>query len=202
MRVVAATHRDLAALSAAGSFRQDLYFRLAGYEVRLPALRERLSDLPLLVEHFRAAAVREMGLPESPPASSAVLAAFAAHSWPGNVRELEQVVRRLLIDTGALSDAAVAARFLASSGRAATPATRGRVAPAPRSPADAAAAGPAEPLQSLDEVERRHVLEVLAATGGNRSAAARILGIERKTLSRKLKAWGAPDPDGDDPESV
>ncbi|HYN40237.1 MAG TPA: sigma-54 dependent transcriptional regulator [Thermoanaerobaculia bacterium] len=200
VRVVAATHRDLAALSAAGSFRQDLYFRLAGYEVRLPALRERLSDLPLLVEHFRAAAVREMGLPETSPASSAVLAAFAAHSWPGNVRELEQVVRRLLIDTGALSDAAATARFLASSARAATPATPD-VAPAPQ-PRESVAAGLAEPLQSLDEMERRHILEVLGATGGNRSAAARILGIERKTLSRKLKAWGTPDPDGDDSGSV
>ena len=199
VRVVAATHRDLAALSAAGSFRQDLYFRLAGYEVRLPALRERLSDLPLLVEHFRAASVREMGLPETPSASSALLAAFAAHSWPGNVRELEQVVRRLLIDTGALSDAEAASRLLASSGRAATAPAAESAAPTP--PA-APTARPAEPLQSLDEVERRHVLEVLAATGGNRSAAARILGIERKTLSRKLKAWGAPDADGDDAESL
>ena len=176
VRVVAATHRDLAALSAAGSFRQDLYFRLAGYEVRLPALRERLADLPLLVEHFRAAAVRELGLAEAPPASPAVLAAFAAHAWPGNVRELEQVVRRLLIDTGALADAAVAARLLASSGRAATPAAQDAVAPVPPAAA-AAAAGPAEALSSLDEVERRHILEVLSATGGNRSAAARILGI-------------------------
>jgi DNA-binding NtrC family response regulator len=196
VRVVAATHRDLAALSAAGSFRQDLYFRLAGYEVRLPALRDRLSDLPLLVEHFRAGAVREMGLPGASPASSAVLAAFAAHSWPGNVRELEQAVRRLLIDTGALADAAVAARLLASSGRAAASASPEAAAPAPP-----AAAGTTEALSSLEEVERRHILEVLSATGGNRSAAARILGIERKTLSRKLKAWGAADPDGDDPGS-
>ncbi len=83
VRVVVATHRDLAALSAVGSFRQDLYFRLAGYEIRLPALRDRLTDLPLLVEHFRAGAVKEMGFHEMPPASSAVLAAFAAHAWPG-----------------------------------------------------------------------------------------------------------------------
>jgi DNA-binding NtrC family response regulator len=200
VRVVAATHRDIAALSAAGSFRQDLYFRLAGYEVRLPALRDRLADLPLLVEHFRAGAVRELGLVEALPASPAVLAAFAAHSWPGNVRELEQVVRRLLIDTGALSDAAVAARLLASSGRAAAPPAQDAAAPVPPAAA-AAAAGPAEALSSLDEVERRHILEVLSATGGNRSAAARILGIERKTLSRKLKAWGTADPDGDDPGS-
>jgi DNA-binding NtrC family response regulator len=209
VRVIAATHRDLAALSAAGSFRQDLYFRLAGYEIRLPALRERLSDLPLLVEHFRVGAVKEMGVHEMPPASSAVLSAFAAHSWPGNVRELEQIVRRLLIDTGTLADAAAAARLLTASGRAATLATTATTAttatpeepPAP-GPREPAAARPTESLSSLDEVERRHVLAVLTATGGNRSAAARVLGIERKTLSRKLKAWGAAGPDGDDPESV
>jgi len=192
VRVVAATHRDLAALSAAGEFRQDLYFRLAGYEVRLPALRDRLSDLPFLVEHFRAEALGELGLGETPPASRGVLAAFAAHRWPGNVRELEQAVRRLLIDTGGLSDAAAAGRLLASLGRAATP------LPATAPVADPE---PADGHASLEEVERRHVLSVLAATSGNRSAAARILGIERKTLSRKLKAWGAAGPEGDDAES-
>jgi len=146
-----------------------------------------------------------MGVHETPPASPAVLAAFAAHSWPGNVRELEQIVRRLLIDTGALSDDTAAARLLAASGRAAvattaTPATPEEPpAPEPQAPATS---GPAETLSSLDDVERRHILAVLSATGGNRSAAARILGIERKTLSRKLKAWGAGDPGGDDSESL
>lgn len=109
-------------------------------------------------------------------------------------------MRRLLIDTGALSDAAAAERFLASSGRAAKR-TMPEEPPAsePRAPAPS---GPADTLSSLDDVERRHILAVLSATGGNRSAAARILGIERKTLSRKLKAWGAGDPDGDDSESL
>lgn len=201
VRVVAATHRDLAALSSAGVFRQDLYYRLAGYEIRLPALRDRLSDLPLLVEHFREKALRELGLTAGGGVSAGVLAAFARHSWPGNVRELEQAVRRLLIDTGGLIDARAAAELLASLGRAAA-------APA-KSPAagDAIAVEPAGPpveddLRSLEEVERRHVLAVLAATGGNRSAAARVLGIERKTLSRKLKAWGEGGPDGTDPESA
>ena len=195
VRIVAATHRDLAALSATGAFRQDLYYRLAGYEVRLPPLRERLSDLPFLVDHFRARAVAELGLAESSPASPGVLALFAAHSWPGNVRELEQAVRRLLIDTGALTDVPAAERLLASLGRAAHPAPEPAPAPAAAAlPAPAAA----DSLPSLEEVERRHVLAVLSATGGNRSAAARILGIERKTLSRKLKAWGAADPEADD----
>jgi DNA-binding NtrC family response regulator len=201
VRVVAATHRDLAALSSAGVFRQDLYYRLAGYEIRLPALRDRLSDLPLLVEHFREKALRELGLTAGGGVSAGVLDAFARHSWPGNVRELEQAVRRLLIDTGGLTDAPAAAQLLASLGRA---------APAPAESPAAGEAMPVEPagppaeggLRSLEEVERRHVLAVLAATGGNRSAAARVLGIERKTLSRKLKAWGEGVPDGDDPESA
>ena len=194
VRVVAATHRDLAALASSGGFRQDLYFRLAGYEIRLPALRERLSDLPLLVEHFRSEAARELGLPASSGASRAVLEAFAAHPWPGNVRELEQAVRRLLIDTGGLSDGGAARRLLASLGRAAAPEAPAAPSPAP----PPAAVGDDGPPPSLEEVERRHVLAVLAGTGGNRTAAARILGIERKTLSRKLKAWGEAGADGDD----
>ena len=198
VRVVAATHRDLAALAATGGFRQDLYFRLAGYEIRLPALRERLADLPLLVEHFRAAACRELGLPEAGGPTPELLETLAAHSWPGNVRELEQVVRRLLIDTGGLSNAAAARRLLDVLGRAAAPA-EAETPPAALRPAPGPA--PDAPLESLEEVERRHTLSVLAATGGNRSAAARILGIERKTLSRRLKAWGAAGTEEDDAES-
>lgn len=104
-------------------------------------------------------------------------------------------MRRLLIDTGGLSDAGAARRLLASLGRAATAVPQETAANVTGAPA---APGPVETLSSLDEVERRHVLSVLAATGGNRTAAARILGIERKTLSRKLKAWGAGGPEGDE----
>ena len=177
-RVVSATHRDLQALVAAGAFRQDLLFRLAGYEIRLPPLRERLADLPALVEHFRARAVRELGLPDVAFASGDVLAVLAAHPWPGNVRELEHAVRRLLIDGHSLADALAARRLLAGPGSAVA--------------AVAAQAAPPQalPLASLEQAEREHLLRVLAATGGNRSAAARILGIERKTLSRKLLRLG------------
>ena len=191
-RVVAATHRDLAAMAAAGSFRQDLLFRLAGYEIRLPPLRERLADLPALVEHFRARAVRELGIPDVAPASDEVLAALAAHPWPGNVRELEQVVRRLLIDARSLADAAAVRRMLAAAVPAAVPPPPPGTAP--DSAAGASAASPERaaplPLISLEEAERDHLHRVLAATGGNRSAAARILGIERKTLARKLRRLG------------
>ncbi len=199
VRVVAATHRNLAALSSTGAFRQDLYFRLAGYEIRLPALRERLSDLPLLVEHFRVEAALELGLAGSASASQGVLDAFAAHPWPGNVRELEQAVRRLLIDTRSLADAGAARHLLASFGRAATAAPGIATEALPEA---SRAPDREDPLSSLEDVERRHILAVLTATGGNRTAAARILGIERKTLSRKLKAWGSADPEGDEGESA
>ena len=178
VRIVAATHRDLPALVAAGTFRQDLYYRLAGYEIRLPPLRDRLTDLPVLVEHFRRRAEAELGIATA-PASEEMLAALAARPWPGNVRELEQTVRRLIIDTGGLRDTTA----LPPIAPVASAAREGAPSPTPSPP-------PAPALASLDEAERDHILRVLAATGGNRSAAARILGIERKTLVRKLRRLG------------
>ena len=177
VRVLAATNRDLAALVATGGFRQDLYFRLAAYEIRLPALRERLSDLPALVAHFQRRAESELGCGPVPGATAETLAALAEHAWPGNVRELEQFVRRMLIDRRTLADAPAVRQALARGG----PAPTG--APAPTATA-------AAPLGSLEEAERRHLTAVLAASGGNKRAAARVLGIERKTLTRKLRRLG------------
>ncbi len=179
VRVLAATHRDLAALVATGGFRQDLYFRLAAYEIRLPPLRERLADLPALVAHFQRRAERELGLAPVPTATAEALAALAEHAWPGNVRELEQFVRRMLIDAGSLANAGAVRQALARSG-----------SPAPTASDHGASAASPGPLASLEEAERRHLVAVLAASGGNKSAAARTLGIERKTLTRKLRRLG------------
>ncbi|BDU71865.1 sigma-54-dependent transcriptional regulator [Mesoterricola silvestris] len=181
VRVVAATHRDLRALVAAGSFRQDLYYRLAGFEIRLPALRDRLSDLPDLVQHFQERFRGELGLPAAGPPSREVLAALAAHPWPGNVRELGHVVRRLLIETGALGDAAALGRILGDG-------------PAPGAPALSPASFGA-PFVPLEEMERMYLLAVLAHARGNKTEAARILGIERKTLTRKLRPADCMDTD-------
>jgi len=105
-----------------------------------------------------------------------VLDVFAAHAWPGNVRELEQVIRRIVIDSGALADAAAAARALRD------------IAPSSEAQPAAAVAREADgDLVSLDEAEKRHIIAVLRATGGNQTQAAYILGIERKTLARKIK---------------
>jgi len=176
-RVVSATNRDLPALAAAGEFRQDLYYRLAGYEIRLPPLRERLADLPALVEHFRSALGDQLGQLQAGAATPGVLAILAAHPWPGNVRELAQVVRRLLIDTGGLSDEDAVRRVLAS------PPPGGTAKPSP-------ASATTPPATTLDDVERQQIERVLRACSGNRSEAARRLGIDRKTLARKLRRYG------------
>ncbi len=174
VRVVAATHRDLRGMVADGGFREDLFYRLTGYEIVLPPLRERLEDLPLLVEHARRRWQEEVGR-DTAPASAEVLAVLAGHSWPGNVRELEQTVRRVIIDSGRLSDPAAARRAI-----------RGV------SPGEPAADTPGSQVEeaTLEAVGRRHILAVLEACGGNRTHAARILGIERKTLTRKLQRFG------------
>jgi DNA-binding NtrC family response regulator len=174
VRLIAATHRNLKQLVAEGKFREDLYYRLAGYEIAVPALRERRSDIPLLVEHFRR---REGGVPGP---SRAVLDVLAAHAWPGNVRELEQVIRRAIIDSGGLTDPDAAWRAIktiAPSLNAERPTPNDQES----SEAD---------LVPLDEAEKKHIVNVLRATAGNQTQAAFILGIERKTLARKIKRYG------------
>ncbi len=193
VRIVAATHRDLRAMVELGSFRQDLYYRLAGYEIRIPPLRERLADLPALVAHFQRRAEAELGLPPTAAPSPAALERLAAHPWPGNVRELGHVVRRLLIDAGGLDDADAVGRVLAEEATAAgsrpTPRAGEPPVPAPGSAivAGQPPAGSGSTVLTLEEVEQLHIRAVLEATGGNKTEAARLLGIERKTLARKLK---------------
>jgi DNA-binding NtrC family response regulator len=175
VRLIAATHRDIKRLVAEGKFREDLYYRLAGYEIAVPPLRDRASDIPLLVDHFRRRVAEEMKRESIPGPSQSVLDVFAAHSWPGNVRELEQVIRRTVIDSGALVDPAAAAGAL----RDIAPSSEARPVSTPAPIED--------DLVSLDEAEKRHIIAVLRATGGNQTQAAYILGIERKTLARKIK---------------
>lgn len=176
-RVIAATHRDLKAMVASGEFREDLYYRLAGYEIKIPPLRDRISDLPALVAHFQERFQHELGLPQAGGPPPEVFLCLAAHAWPGNVRELGHVVRRVLIEAGSLNDAVAFERILGAI----------------NDPGEAASASVLfpgcfqEPFMPLDDMERIYILSVLAHTKGNKTEAARILGIERKTLARKLK---------------
>jgi DNA-binding NtrC family response regulator len=171
VRVVAATHRDLKAMVAAGTFREDLFYRLAGFEIRIPSLRERLSDLPDLIAHFQRRFQPELGLREAPGPSAAVLAVLAAHAWPGNVRELGHVVRRALIEA-AMEDAPAIRQLLGHG-----PALAWFAPVQPRFQ---------PPFVPLEELEQSYILAVLAHVGGNKTEAARLLGIERKTIARKI----------------
>jgi DNA-binding NtrC family response regulator len=177
VRVVAATNRDLRAEVAAGAFREDVYFRLAAYEIVLPPLRARRADIPALVEHFRRRHAERLGLDPQSAVSKEVLEMLAAHPWPGNVRELEHVVQRALVDSGSLTDGRRLQELLGSR-------TAG---------AAAAEAVPAigDDL-SLRELETLHIEAVLKRCGGNRTRAAAILGIERKSLYRKAERLGIP----------
>ncbi len=178
VRIVAATNKDLRKAVADGTFREDLYYRLNVIPVTLPPLRERKEDVPLLVEHFldRLEAEMKKRVKVSPEAMSALL----AHDWPGNVRELRNVLER-----GAV----------VAQGDVMKPSDLG-LAPAPaRAPGTNA---PGEP-PSLEEVEKRHVAEVLAHTGGNVTQAARLLGIDRVTLYNKIRKFQLRR-DGEEPD--
>jgi DNA-binding NtrC family response regulator len=166
-RVIAASNRNLKEEVAAGRFRQDLYFRLNVLELRLPPLRERPTDAPLLTGRFLAEFDAKAGRPRRKlsPGAERLLSAY---SWPGNVREIRNLTERLSI----LSSAPVVgeediARFLGL-------------------PQDAARG----PLPTLEEKEREYITQVLRLTGGNKSAAAEILGITRATLYAKLRGRG------------
>ena len=168
LRIIAATHRDLEQLVAAGQFRQDLYYRLNVIRVKLPPLRERCEDLPLLVESLLEQLGTELGRAVD-GVSAEAMEMLLAHDWPGNVRELRNVLERGVV--------VAHGRILQESDLALPP----RESPA---------AAPEGELPSLEEVERRHVVRVLDHVRGNVSHAARILGIDRSTLYDKMRRFG------------
>jgi len=174
VRVLAATHQDLEDLVKQGRFRGDLFYRLNVVTVRLPPLRERLQDLPLLVHFFLRDLARQHGrepVALDPEAESLLL----GHSWPGNVRELQNVLERALV---LAAQGVIGAEHLPADLR-----REALVAAASPPPSMGA------PL-SLAEIEKRHVLGVLRGEQGNRERTARILGISRRTLLRMLQRWG------------
>jgi DNA-binding NtrC family response regulator len=174
VRVLTATHRDLAALVADGRFRQDLFYRLRVVEITVPPLRDRGGDEVIaLAEHFLEVFTRRYGRPglRLSPASGLAL---RAHDWPGNVRELEHTIERAVVLS---PDESITAEHLG------LPVRRG---PALEAPASVRAEGVLLPLGlSLAEVEARYVEATLRACGNNRSQAARVLGVGRNTLRRK-----------------
>ena len=165
-RVIAATHRDLERLVAEGAFREDLYYRLRVVEIALPPLRERVVDIPLLAKHLVHRAANAAGYAE-PLIGPDAMGALLAHRWPGNVRELENCLTRASV---------------LAAGNVIRPEHLGLV--------DRASAPAAGPLPSLEELEREHIVRVLAFTEGQKNRAASILGVSRPRLNRLLEKHG------------
>jgi transcriptional regulator with PAS, ATPase and Fis domain len=165
VRVLAATNRDLQKMVEAQKFRDDLWFRLNVVRLRIPPLRERRGDIPLLVRHylhrFNESYGRTLRMTEG------ALQVLQEYTWPGNVRQLKHLIEKVVILTSTPSLDAEGARDALAD-----------LDPHER------------PIESLADAEAEQIRKVLAATGGNKSRAAQILGIERKTLYRKLERMG------------
>jgi DNA-binding NtrC family response regulator len=173
VRIIAATHQDLAAAVSAGRFREDLFYRINVLTIRMPGLRERPEDIPALASYFIRNLAEELSLPPI-TLDEQDIEALTAHSWPGNVREFRNVIERAVL--------------LGQSPASCLQGLHGATTPAAEVPA-APGASPGAPL-TLASVEKQHILAVLDGCGGNKSEAARKLEISRKTLDRKLQQWG------------
>jgi DNA-binding NtrC family response regulator len=179
VRIVAASNRDLSKMMASGGFREDLYYRLSVVEIKLPGLEERREDIPLLVQHFlkRSNAKNKRTIKITDEAVK-VLSQF---HWPGNVRELENLVERLAIfcTTGEIG-----VREVEQERNVSRPAVNG---------VEATGSNPAlqaDGANTLEDMERQHIIKILQEFAGNKSRAARALGIERKTLYQKARRLG------------
>jgi DNA-binding NtrC family response regulator len=168
-RILAATNKDLATLVGKNQFREDLYYRLNVIEIPIPPLRERKTDIPLLLHHFVADFCSEM---EREPItfSPRAIEALADYAWPGNVRELENLIQRLIVvtekDSIDIADLPETLRFSINGEKGLN--------------------------RSLAQVEAEHIRRVLAHVGDNKTQAAKILKIDRKTLREKLKKIDSP----------
>ena len=171
VRVVAATNKNLLSLVRQGTFREDLYFRLNVLVIDVPPLRDRGDDVLILAGHFAARFAAEAGKP-APRLTEGALQVLRNHNWPGNVRELENLVRRLCVmmdgDVIDVPDLPAIMRFSA-----------------PRS---------GGPPRTLAQVEAEHIRRVMSIVDGNKTRAAEILGIDRKTLREKLSRTGVAEP--------
>jgi transcriptional regulator with PAS, ATPase and Fis domain len=165
VRIVTATHRDLSVLVAEGRFRQDLLYRINVIEVRVPPLRDRPDDIEPLVRYLLDKHGAKLGKPGC-TVSAQAMTLLRRHAWPGNVRELENVIERALVLGGGkvieVDDLPDALRQQPARSHASPACSR------------------------LADIEREHILRTLHAVKGNKAAAARVLGLNRKTLYRKL----------------
>jgi transcriptional regulator with GAF, ATPase, and Fis domain len=187
VRIVAATNRNLEKEVAEGRFREDLYYRLKVFPLRVPPLRERREDVPALAKHFLERYTREFGR-EIAGFTQPALELLCGYDWPGNVRELENEVQRAVIQ-------ADADRFITPELLSARMRQPGRASVAPSAESDAPPDDEQEDgggtlREMMDRVEKRLLIRILAAHGNNKTAAAKALGITREGLHKKLKGFG------------
>jgi DNA-binding NtrC family response regulator len=187
LRLIAATHRDLNAEVAAGRFRQDLYYRLNVLVIHLPPLRERKQDIPLLLGHFIDLA-RAQGTPGF-YIGDEVMRVLLSYDWPGNVRELKHCIDRMAAvqSEGALQMADLPSALRYHQQAASVQDLSGILR---QHPFTEFVHGPASPVLTVSQSEQQAIRQALAETGGARGRAARLLGIGRTTLYRKLKQYG------------
>jgi DNA-binding NtrC family response regulator len=170
VRFIAATNRDLHADMEAGAFRQDLYFRLAGVTIEIPPLRERKRQIAELAKIFVTDACKREGIEQAPELTSEAIDWLEGHDWPGNVRELRNMMDRavLLAEDGKIAVDQIASEIKRSGTK-------------PR------------PLEEYED-ERERIIAALEQCGGNQTRAAKLLGIARRTLIKRLDAYGLPRP--------
>ena len=177
IRVIAATHRDLKAMLSEKKFREDLYYRLKVFPIVIPSLRERMADIPALIQHFMQKKSREMGLPGIPVLADRAIERLLSYNWPGNIRELGNVVERALIISG---NEPLSFNDLQTT-----------------SAADSVRTPIAQDEQSLDldNVISMHIHQVLVMTDGKiqgKQGAARLLGVKPNTLRHRMMKLGIP----------
>jgi len=184
-RIVAATNRDLAVMVENGSFRKDLFYRLNVVNLRLPSLRDRREDIPLLAAHFLDRISREHKIKFT--LSDEALRTMMRHDWPGNVRELENSVERACaLSSGPVLHLGDLPTQLQQQGLEAR-----RAAATVGEPAGESAA---PEVRTLADLERQAILGAIRALNGDKLQAAKLLGIGKTTLYRKLKEYGIADP--------
>ena len=188
-RIIAATNRDLSTSVARGEFREDLYYRLNVFRLDLPPLRDRGDDVELLAAHFLESLCRERGMPVKYFSPDAILA-LRAYSWPGNIRELKNTIERAIIlaerDEIEADNIVIQQRSIAPAATASTSVH-----------AAAAIVIPPQGL-TLDEVERQLLAATLKLARNNHSLAAKMLGLSRPTILRKIRRYGLR---GQEPEA-
>jgi two-component system response regulator AtoC len=189
-RIISATNRDIEALVRKGRFREDLYYRLNVFRLSIPPLRERKEDIPLLADHLLSRLCARMGRPrpEFAPGAGEILSAYP---FPGNIRELENILERAIIycegNIVRQEDIDLHRPRKNRDGPAADGPPHPSISPPPISSFGSSGS---PNLNSMEEIEKKAILDTLAKYKGNRTRAAEALGISRKTILNKLKAWG------------